>query len=207
MNPRSSHPPARDRSPIATRGTRRQLPADSDAQIPALPLRPETGRAPVLEPERYELLSPPRYQFAFSRRQFFRTFGCGLVVLWLIDSVMGQESGGGGRRRGAGPRRPQDIGAWLHIGEDGRITVFTGKAEVGQNIRTSLTQVVAEELHAPMDAIHLVMADTQLTPFDRGTFGSMTTPSMSPQLRRVAAAARELLLEIAAETWKVDRSE
>ncbi len=51
------------------------------------------------------------------------------------------------------------------------------------------------------------MADTQLTPFDMGTFGSRTTPSMSPQLRRVAAAAREALLDLAAEAWKVDRSE
>ncbi len=78
---------------------------------------------------------------------------------------------------------------------------------MGQNIRTSLTQVVAEELRAPVASIHMVMADTQLTPYDMGTFGSRTTPSMSPQLRRAAAAARELLIDLAAETWKVDRSE
>ncbi len=78
---------------------------------------------------------------------------------------------------------PQEIGAWLHIGEDGQITVYTGKVEVGQNIRTSLTQVVAEELRAPLGSIQLVMADTQLTPFDMGTFGSRTTPD------DVAAAA------------------
>ena len=100
---------------------------------------------------------------------------------------------------------PQEIGAWLHIGEDGQITVYTGKAEVGQNIRTSLTQVVAEELHAAPRSIRLVMADTQLTPFDMGTFGSRTTPDMSRRLRRTAAAARELLIDVAAETWKADR--
>ena len=53
----------------------------------------------------------------------------------------------------------------------------------------------------------MVMADTQLTPFDMGTFGSRTTPDMSRQLRRAAAAARETLLDLAAETWKVDRTE
>ncbi len=85
--------------------------------------------------------------------------------------------GGSGRRRRCEVKiRPDEIGAWLHIGEDGRITVYTGKAEVGQNIRTSLTQAVAEELHAPPSSIRLVMADTQLTPFDMGTFGSQSTP-------------------------------
>ena len=52
----------------------------------------------------------------------------------------------------------------------------------------------------------MVMADTQLTPFDMGTFGSRTTPDMSRRLRRTAAAAREALIDVAAETWKTDRS-
>src|SRR5206468_2246214 len=78
--------------------------------------------------------------------------------------------------------------------------------EVGQGIRTSLTQVVAEELRVAPTAIHLVMADTALTPFDMGTFGSQTTPSMAPQLRRAGAAARERLLDLAAEQWKADRA-
>src|SRR5207245_2238856 len=55
-------------------------------------------------------------------------------------------------------------------------------------------------------SIHLVMADTDLTPFDMGTFGSRTTPDMANQLRRVAAAARESLLDFAAESLKTDRS-
>ena len=100
---------------------------------------------------------------------------------------------------------PQEIGAWIHIGETGKITVYTGKVEIGQNIRTSLSQVVAEELRVGVDAIHLVMADTALTPFDAGTFGSGTTPRMASQLRRAAAATRELLLDLAADQAKVDR--
>ena len=73
-------------------------------------------------------------------------------------------------------RMPEQVNAWLHIAEDGSITVYTGKVEVGQNARTSLTQAAAEELHAPVASIRLVMGDTALTPFDMGTFGSMTTP-------------------------------
>jgi isoquinoline 1-oxidoreductase len=90
---------------------------------------------------------------------------------------------------------PADVGAWLHIAEDGAITVFTGKTEIGQNIRTSLTQAVAEELGAPIGSIALVMADTAKTPFDMGTFGSRTTPTMNAQLRKVAAAARAVLAD------------
>ena len=65
--------------------------------------------------------------------------------------------------------------------------------EVGQNARTSLTQAVAEELGAPLTSIEVVMGDTERTPYDMGTFGSMTTPQMVPQIRKAAAAARQLL--------------
>jgi isoquinoline 1-oxidoreductase len=158
----------------------------------------------IIEPERYELRAGPAYRFTIDRRAFFRTLGGGLVVLYLLDSATGQESGGQ-RRRGGGRPAPRELGAWLHVGEDGRVTVFTGKAEVGQNIRTSLTQVVAEELRTAPESVALVMGDTQLTPFDMGTFGSRTTPDMARQLRRAAAAAREVLIDLAAEAWKTDR--
>src|SRR5256884_214581 len=100
---------------------------------------------------------------------------------------------------------PKDIGAWLHIGEDGKVTVFTGKVEVGQNIRTSLSQAVAEELRVPTSQIALVMGDTLLTPYDLGTFGSRTTPTMNLQLRKAAAAACDMLKDLAAQTWNVRR--
>ena len=72
---------------------------------------------------------------------------------------------------------PKELGAWLHINEAGEVTAFSGKVEIGQNARTSLTQAVAEELRLPIAAIRFVMADTDLTPFDAGTFGSGTTPA------------------------------
>ncbi|HTD88737.1 MAG TPA: molybdopterin cofactor-binding domain-containing protein [Candidatus Binatia bacterium] len=156
-----------------------------------------------MEPERYELDAPIPYRFSFKRRSFFKTVGAGIIVLGLLDKAVAQESG----RRGGGRRpAPQDIGAWLHIGEDGQITVYSGKAEVGQNIRTSLAQAVAEELRVPVSSVRMVMADTQLTPYDAGTFGSRTTPDMARTLRRVGAAAREILIDLAAEEWKVDRA-
>ncbi len=155
------------------------------------------------EPERYELEAGPAYRFQTDRREFLQLLGGGILVLLALPHAADaqQESG----RRGGG-RLPQEIGAWLHIGEDGVITVYTGKVEVGQNARTSLTQSVGDELSLPASSIRLIMGDTDLVPYDAGTFGSQTTPQMVPQLRRVAAAARETLLDLAAETWKADRA-
>jgi isoquinoline 1-oxidoreductase len=114
-------------------------------------------------------------------------FGAGLLLFsTLKETSWTQESGG--VRRTKGDSLPTEIDAWLHVSENGGVTVYTGKVEVGQNIRTSLSQAVAEELRIPVDKITLVMGDTHLTPFDMGTFGSRTTPTMV-QLRKVAAAA------------------
>jgi isoquinoline 1-oxidoreductase len=158
-----------------------------------------------LEVERYELQAGPAYTFAPGRRDFFRLVGGGLVVLLALSAdAEAQESGRGGRSRDRNAM-PKEIGAWLHISESGEITVYTGKAEVGQNIRTSLAQAVAEELHTNPARIRLVMGDTMLTPYDFGTFGSRTTPAMAPQLRKVAAVAREMLIDLAAQTWQADR--
>jgi isoquinoline 1-oxidoreductase len=151
-----------------------------------------------LEVERYELYEEPRYQFDLDRRDFLKLVGGGLVVCLVWPEALAQRPGPG--------NRPQDLSAWLHVSETGEVTVYTGKVEVGQNIRTSLSQVVAEELRIPVASVRLVMADTDRTPFDAGTFGSRTTPDMAVQLRRVAAAARELLLDLAAEQTKADRS-
>jgi nicotinate dehydrogenase subunit B len=136
-----------------------------------------------------------------TRRDFFAALGGGIVVMLVEDEVFAQETGG--LLRG---RAPNEVGAWLHVGEDGVITTYTGKVEVGQNARTSLTQAVVEELHAPAASIRIVMGDTALTPFDQGTVGSQTTPRMWPQIRRAAAEAREMLLDLAAQKWSVERA-
>src|SRR4030095_1815651 len=99
------------------------------------------------------------------------------------------------------------VGAWIHVDENGIITVCTGKVEFGQNARTSLTQAVADELHVPVSSIRVVMGDTELTPFDMGTFGSRTTPTMAPQLRKAAAAAREMLIAMAAQQMNLQPSD
>ena len=152
-----------------------------------------------LEPERYELDGGLPYRFAVGRRGFLGLLG-GVVVLVAAPPGSGQESGRAGRAEG----QETDLAAWLHIAEDGSVTVFTGKVEFGQNARTSLAQAVAEELRSPLATIRMVMGDTDLTPFDMGTFGSRSTPYMAPQLRKAAVVARELLKELAGTQWSVD---
>src|SRR5262245_8952213 len=150
----------------------------------------------AIDPERYELFDA-LFNAEQTRRDFFRFAGAGVIIALFLDKeVVAQPKGG---------NVPREIGAWIHIGEDNAITVYSGKVEIGQNIRTSLAQVVAEELHTPVKSIRMVMADTAMVPFDQGTFGSQTTPRMMPQLRRAAAAAREELLTLAAEQAKVER--
>lgn len=165
----------------------------------------ETDPPIDFEPERYELDALLPYHFEVARRDFFKLLGGGIVATLAVDKVLAQQESGGGRQRGGGRTIPQEISAWLHISEDGAVTVYTGKVEMGQDIRTSLTQVVAEELRVQPASIRLVMGDTDLTPFDQGTFGSQTTPMMAPQLRKVAATVREILLDVAAEQAKVSR--
>jgi nicotinate dehydrogenase subunit B len=165
----------------------------------------KTGAIPTqaLEPERYELTAAAPYHFDLGRREFFKFLGAGVLVVSVLKSaVIAQESGGS--RRWRGDSLPKEIDAWLHLAENGQVTAFTGKVEIGQNIRTSLTQAISEELHVPIEKIGLVMGDTKLTPFDMGTFGSRTTPTMNLQLRRVAAAARDTLLALAAKQWSTD---
>ena len=146
-----------------------------------------------------EPINAPRC-FELDRRNFLQLFGGGLLVCLTDREILAQESG-----RGFGAHDlPKEVSAWIHIAADGRVTVFTGKVECGQNIRTSLAQLVAEELMLPFNAITMVMGDTDLTPWDMGTFGSMTTPTMGPRLRTMAAAARQTLVEMAAKHWSVE---
>ncbi|HEX6973279.1 MAG TPA: molybdopterin cofactor-binding domain-containing protein, partial [Vicinamibacterales bacterium] len=154
------------------------------------------------EVERYELASGSPYRFEVERRDFMKVLGGGLVVVAALPSVFAQESGRGAQGRG----ETADLAAWLHVDDQGKITGYTGKTEIGQNIRTSLAQAIADELRVDLAAVTLVMADTDLVPYDAGTFGSLSTPRMGTQLSRAAATAREMLIDQAAAKWQADRS-
>jgi nicotinate dehydrogenase subunit B len=86
---------------------------------------------------------------------------------------------------------------WLVIEADGSVTAFSGKVELGTGTRTALAQIVAEELDLPLARVHLVMGDTDSTPNEGYTAGSMTINSSGASLRQAAAEARRAMLEMA----------
>jgi nicotinate dehydrogenase subunit B len=161
------------------------------------------GNSLLLEPERYEFRSLPMHQFVLGRRDFFKIFGAGMAVFAVVRNVSAMQETAPAPHGFHNEELPKEIGAWLHIGEDGMVTGFVGKAEIGQNARTTLSQTIADELGVPFQNVRMVLGDTALTPFDSGTFGSRTTPTITPQLRKVAAAARDLLLEKASKQWNL----
>ncbi len=132
------------------------------------------------------------------RREFIRIVGGGIVVVVSVGpaSLLAQD-----RRR----VYPEDLNAYLRIGEDGRVTVFTGKIEMGQGVMTSQAQMVAEELRVALGSVEMVMGDTDRCPWDMGTFGSLTTRAFGPYLRAAAAEARAVLLRLASEKLGVPR--
>jgi isoquinoline 1-oxidoreductase len=126
----------------------------------------------------------------FDRRSFLKAVGGGIVVLVRLRSDWALAQGRG---------YPSDLNAYLRIGEDGRVTVFSGKIEMGQGVTTSLAQMAAEDLGVSLDAVEMVMGDTDRCPWDGGTFGSLTTRVFGPALRTAAAEARQVLLRLASE--------
>jgi len=133
-----------------------------------------------------------------NRREFLKRIGVlggGVIVYFTYGIPLAKAQ----TARGDLPA----FNAFLRIGADGRIACYTGKIEMGQGVITSLAQMAADELNAPFDAIDMTMGDTDLCPWDRGTWGSMTTRFFGPKLREAAAEARAVLLEMAAESLHV----
>ncbi|HEY6824761.1 MAG TPA: molybdopterin cofactor-binding domain-containing protein [Steroidobacteraceae bacterium] len=102
-------------------------------------------------------------------------------------------------------QRTARLDSWIRIDDRGAITVFTGKCELGQGIKTALMQVAAEELAVAAESIHLVTADTALTPNEGYTAGSHSMQDSGTAIRYAAAQARSLLIDAAAARLDVPR--
>ncbi|MBU1700409.1 MAG: molybdopterin-dependent oxidoreductase [Candidatus Eisenbacteria bacterium] len=154
------------------------------------------------ESERHPESAAADAGLSLKRRDFLKLVGGGIIVLftvgdWPVPPAEAQR----------GRPYPSDPNAYLRIDEDGRITIFTGKIEMGQGVVTSLAQMAAEELRVSLESIQMVMGDTDLCPWDMGTFGSMTTRFFGPALRAAAAEARDILMSLAADHLQVPQQE
>jgi len=131
-----------------------------------------------------------------SRREFLQLAGAGLFVFFATDPMAAFQEPS---RLPGRPSYPTDFNAYLRIGGDGGVSCFVGKVELGQGSKTALAQLVAEELDVSFDSVDMVMGDTDLCPWDMGTFGSLTIRQFGPVLRAAAAEARAVLLQMSAD--------
>jgi nicotinate dehydrogenase subunit B len=93
--------------------------------------------------------------------------------------------------------RERDLDARIRIGADGAVTLKTGKVELGQGALTALGQICADELDIELSRLTIISGDTQLSPNEGPTVGSMSIPESGLAVRHAAAEVRALLLEMA----------
>ena len=159
---------------------------------------------PIMDHDKAEASQTPK---GMTRRRFLKGLGR-LGGGILIYSALGPDSAlARTPRRGyLGSQIPVDFNAFMRFKADGRVTCLTGKIEMGQGPITSLPQMLAEELDVAYDAVDIIMGDTDLCPWDAGTFGSLTTRHFGVYLREAAAEAKGVLKELAAEHLKIPLS-
>ena len=136
------------------------------------------------------------------RREFLKKLGGGIIIVFSISELSFLS--------GCTPKEGEegeDFNAYLQVKEDGRVNCLTGKIEMGQGVITSLGMEMAEELEVSLDAVDMVMGDTELCPYDAGTWGSLTTQFAGPVLRAAAAEAREVLIDLAAKELGVSKDQ
>jgi nicotinate dehydrogenase subunit B len=154
-----------------------------DQEPDSAPPRAVPAAAPGRPRRPWDLCEP-------AERDWFGVLGDGLVTVWPPAAPPpGMWAAGGG--------------AWIHCAPSGAVTAFTGKVDIGQDNQTALRLLVAEELPVHLGQVMLVQGDTDLCPFDIGTFGSRSMPDAGHPLRLAAAGARQLLTGLAARRWGV----
>ena len=146
------------------------------------------------------VLGNMRNPFGMDRRDFMKRIGTGLVVAFSVGKTPLK----------AGMLAQDDtpgVNAFLRIDEDGRVKVYVGKIEMGQGPITSLPMEVADELDVRLEDVDMIMADTDLCPWNEGTYGSLSTRVFGQVLRAAAAKARAILVKMASEELSLDVAE
>ncbi|MGI4950624.1 MAG: molybdopterin cofactor-binding domain-containing protein [Janthinobacterium lividum] len=145
----------------------------------------------------------PEGGVALSRRGVLAGAGALVLGFSLAHPAAAQAPDGRPRLPGSLQSSPE-LDSWIRVGADGAVTVFTGKAELGQGIRTALMQVVAEELDVAPGRIGMVTADTGRTPNEGYTAGSHSMQDSGTALHHAAAQVRAILVAEAARRWTLD---
>ena len=140
------------------------------------------------------LFEESRIPSGLSRRSFLKRIGSGVTIAMTIGGYTSLQA-----CSESNAKDKEDFNAYLRIKEDGRVDCMVGKIEMGQSVFTSLKQLLAEELDVALDKVDIILGDTDLCPYDAGTWGSLSIRSLGPELRAGAAEGRAALLQLAAE--------
>ena len=138
-----------------------------------------------------------------SRRSLLKTgaaLGGGFFLSWNFDLAWGLD----GKTASPQAATRAELNAYVRIAPDGTITIMGKNPEIGQGVKTSLPMLIAEELDADWDRVVIETAPTDRTKYGSQQAGASTsTPNNYEPLRRVGAAGRAMLIQAAADTWKV----
>ena len=137
-----------------------------------------------------------------ARRDFLKTGGALVVTFPLVAGTLYGASAPTPAKTVAAD---QDDG-FLSIDARGRVTVYSGKVDLGTGIETAMAQIAAEELSVPLDHVTVIQGDTMLTPDQGVTFGSLSIQNGGMQIRQAAATAQQALLAEGAAKLGVDKS-
>lgn len=129
----------------------------------------------------------------------------GLTIFWKTGVAARQEGNATPEPAPADPPSPPtELDAYLRVNEDGTVTLFTGKVEFGQGIATGFAQLIAEELSLPFESVDVILGQTDVAPYDLGTFGSLSTRVTGPRIRQAGANMRVWLTELASEELGIE---
>ncbi len=133
-------------------------------------------------------------KFPLDRREFLKKLGGGIIIVFALSPLSCANGS-----KNDDQEEDTDFNAYLQVREDGKVDCFSGKIEMGQGINTSLAQVLADELEVKLELVNMIMGDTDLVPYDAGTWGSLTHRFHDPLIRAAAAEARIILIQLASE--------
>ncbi len=143
-----------------------------------------------------------------TRRGFLKTSGS-LVITFSLGNLASRAAAAA-----SAPTAPagktvalDEVDGFISIAANGKVTIFSGKVDLGTGVRTAITQIAAEELTIPFASVEVIQGDTLLTPDQGVTFGSLSIQNGGMQIRQAAATAREALLAQGAQRLGVPRED
>jgi len=153
-------------------------------------------------------------QLRLDRRSFLKITGVaggGFVIASVCPAVLASEAeseSAASETDGEAPVVTSELNAFIKVSSDGKITIYSANAEMGQGIKTALPMIIAEELGARWEDVEVLQSPVDESRFGRqGAGGSTTIPRTWNQMRRMGASAREMFISAGALVMEVSREE